>query len=330
MRRRLALALTVVLALLAGARALEAQPAGKLPRVGFFYFGSRQAGVGADRYAAFLDGMRELGYIDGKTVAIEARFAESRAERVPGLLEDLVRLKVDLIVATGSPVYRALQRTSPTIPIVVTVTADPLLDGLAASVARPGGNFTGLSDTAADLSLKQLALLREVVPKLSRVGVLMNPDNRSHPGQVTRLMLASQKIGVQVVLAEAGAIGQIDPGFASLVRERAQAAMLFGDSFFSQQLPEIARGALRHRLPSIYTIRDYAEVGGLMSYGAPLIENFRRAAVYVDKILKGAKPAQLPFEQPTSYQLFVNVKTARALGLAIPSALLLRAEGVVE
>ena len=323
-------AVATALVLLAGGHAVDAQPADKVPRIGFLYFGSGQSGVGADRYAAFLDGMRERGYIDGKTVAVEARFADSRAERVPGLADELMRLKVDLIVATGSPVYRVLQRMSVPVPVVVTVTADPLIEGLAASVARPGGNFTGLSDTAADLSLKQIELLRAVVPKLSRIGVLMNPDNRSHPAQVTRLMLASQKLGVQVVLAEAATVGQIDGGFASLVRERAHAAMMFGDTFFSQNLPDIARGALKHRLPSIYTIRDYAESGGLMSYGAPLIENFRRAATYVDKILKGAKPAQLPFEQPTNYRLFVNRKTARALGLAIPSELLVRADAVVE
>ncbi len=324
------LAVATALVLLAGGHAVDAQPADKVPRIGFLYFGSGQSGVGADRYAAFLDGMRELGYIDGKTVAVEARFADSRAERVPGLADELMRLKVDLIVATGSPVYRVLQRMSVRVPVVVTVTADPLLDGLAASVARPGGNFTGLSDTAADLSLKQIELLRAVVPKLSRVGVLMNPDNRSHAAQVTRLMLASQKLGVQVVLAEAAAVGQIDAGFASLARERAQAAMMFGDTFFSQNLADIARAALKHRLPSIYTIRDYAEAGGLMSYGAPLIENFRRAATYVDKILKGAKAAELPFEAPTNYRLFVNKKTARALGLAIPSELLVRADAVVE
>jgi putative tryptophan/tyrosine transport system substrate-binding protein len=214
--------------------------------------------------------------------------------------------------------------------VVVTVAADPVLEGLAASVARPGGNFTGLSDTAADLSLKQLELLKEVVPTLSRVGLLLNPDNRAHPAQATRLILAGQRLGVQVALAEAGQLQQLEAAFAALARERVHAVMLFGDTFFSQQIREIASGALKQRLPSIYIIRDYAEAGGLLSYGAPLIENFRRAASYVDKILKGADPAQLPFEQPTSYVLAINAKTARALGLTIPPALRLRADRVVE
>ncbi len=226
--------------------------------------------------------------------------------------------------------YRVLQRTATIPPIVVTVTADPVLEGLAATVARPGGNFTGLTDTAADLSLKQIELLKGILPRLSRVGVLLNPDNVSHPAQVTRLVLAGQKLGVQVVLAEAGAVAQIEAGFASLARERAHAVILFGDTFFAQQLREIARGALKHRLPSVFILREYAEAGGLMSYGAPIIENFRRAASYVDKILKGAKPGELPFEQPTKYVLAINMKTARTLGLAVPQAVLLRADYVVQ
>lgn len=330
MRRRLALGLTLALALLACLPAVEAEQAGKVPRVGFLYFGSRQTGPGADRYAAFLEGMRELGYVEGKNLIVEARFAESKPERLPDLVKELLGLKVDAIVATGSPVYRVLQRMTTTLPIVVTVTADPVLAGVAASVARPGGNFTGLSDTAADLGPKQLELLKSILPRLSRIGVLLNPDNVSHPAQATRLVLVGQKIGIQVVLAEAGTVAQIEPGFALLARQRAHGVILFGDTFFSQQLPEIALGALKHRLPSIYIIREYAEAGGLMSYGAAIIDNFRRASTYVDKILKGANPAQLPFEQPTKYGLAINMKTAKTLGLAIPQSVLLRADRIVE
>lgn len=330
LRRGLTLGLTLALALLACLPAVEAQQPGKVARVGFLYFGSRQTGPGGDRYAAFLEGMRQLGYVEGKSLVVEARFGESKPERVPALVEELLRLKVDVIVATGSPVYRVLQRTTTTLPIVVTVTADPVLAGVAMSVARPGGNFTGLSDTAADLSPKQLELLKGVSPRLSRVGVLLNPDNVSHPAQATWLVMAGQKIGVQVVLAEAGTVAQIEPAFAFLARQRAHAVILFGDTFFTQQLHDIARGALKHRLPSSYIIREYAEAGGLMSYGAVIIDNFRRAATYVDKILKGANPAQLPFEQPTRYELVINMKTAKALGLMIPQSLLLRADGVVD
>ena len=328
--RAITLALILMLGVLTALTEAPAQPASKVARVGFFYFGARQPGPGADRYAMFLEGMRDLGYVEGKNLAVEARFAESRSERLPEMLDELLRQKVDVIVATGSPVYRVLQRMTTPVPVVVTVTADPVLEGLAATLARPGGNFTGLSDTAADLSLKQLELLKDIVPKLSRVGVLLNPDNVSHPAQVTRLVLAGQKFGVQVVLAEASTTAQIESGFATLARERAHAVLLFGDTFFAQQLPEIARAALRHRLPSTYIIREYADAGGLMGYGAPIIENFRRAATYVDKILRGATPAQLPFEQPTNYRLAINLKTAKALGLTIPQSVRLRANDIVE
>jgi len=310
--------------------AVEAQQAGKVTRVGFLYFGSREPGPGAARYAAFLEGLRELGYVEGKDIVVEPRFAESNPERLPALVDELLRLKVDAIVATGSPVYRVLQRTTTTLPVVVTVTADPILEGLATSLARPGGNFTGLTDTAADLSPKQLELLRSVLPRLARVGVLLNPDNVSHPAQLTRLAFASQKMGLRLVLAEAGIVSQIEPGFALLARERAQAVVLFGDTFFAQNVREIASVALKHRLPSAFILQDYADAGGLMSFGAPIIDNFRRAATYVDKIVKGAAPAQLPFEQPTKYALVINVKTAKTLGLMIPPTVLQRADRIVE
>lgn len=330
MRSRFTLAATLALSFLACLPAVEAQQAGKVPRVGFLYFGSREPGPGAARYAAFLEGLRELGYVEGKDLIVEPRFAESKPERLPVLVDELLRLKVDAIVATGSPVYRVLQRTTTTLPVVVTVTADPILEGLATSLARPGGNFTGLTDTAADLSLKQLELFKGMLPRLARVGVLLNPDNVSHPAQVTRLVLAGQRMGVQVVLAEAGMVTQIEPAFALLVRDRAQAVVLFGDTFFAQQMREVASGALKHRLPSAFILQDYAEVGGLMSFGAPIIDNFRRAATYVDKIVKGANSSELPFEQPTKYVLVINTKTARTLGLTIPASVLRRADRVVE
>jgi len=316
--------------LLAPPLAAEAQQAATMTRVGFFYFGSRQSSLASGRYAAFLEGMRELGYVEGKNLSVEARFGDSKPERLPGLAADLVRLKVDVIVATGSPTYRVLQRMPPALPIVITVTFDPVVEGLAASMARPGGNFTGLSDTAADLGPKQLDLLKAVLSRLSRVGVLLNPDNVSHPAQMTRLMLAAQKVGIQVVLAEAGTVSDIEAGFASLARERAEAAILFGDTFFVQQFQQIAQTALKHRVPSIYITREYAEAGGLMSYGPDITDNFRRAATFVDKILKGAKPADLPFEQPTRFYLIINRKTAKALGLTVPQSLLLRADQVIE
>jgi putative tryptophan/tyrosine transport system substrate-binding protein len=322
---------TAAAGLLAMPLAAFAQQPDKIWRIGFFYFGSRQSSLDTGRYDAFVQGMRELGYVDGKNVIIETRFGDGKIDRLPSLTAELLLLNVDVIVATGSPTYSALRfATTTTIPIVVTVTTDPIIEGLAASLARPGGNFTGLTDTAADLGAKQLELLKATVPQLSRLGVLLNPDNVSHPTQMKRVMLPAQQVGVQVVLAEAGTVADIEPGFAALAQERANAVMLFGDTFFVQQLQQIAQAALKHRMPSIYSIHDYARAGGLMSYGADVVDNFRRAATYVDKILKGAKPSELPFEQPARYLLAINLKTARALGLTIPQPLLLRADEVIQ
>ena len=307
-----------------------AQQATKPARIGFVYFGSRQPGPGAERYAAFIEGMRELGYVEGKNLRIEARFADSDADRLPRIVKEILDLKVDVIVATASPTYRVLQRFNTTLPVVVTVTADPVLERLAASVARPGGLFTGLSDTAADLSAKQLELLRTASPRMSRVGALLNPTNASHPLQATRLILAAQKMGLTVVLAEAGAIADIEPGFGSLATQRAEAVVLFGDTFFAQQMRELADAALRHRMASIYILEQFAELGGLMSYGASIVENFRLAATYVDKILKGAAPGDLPFEQPSRYTLAINLKTAKALGITVAQSLLQRADRVIQ
>ena len=307
-----------------------AQQPSRVSRVGFFYFGSRQSSLTLGRYNAFVDGMRELGYVEGKNLLIEARFADAEAARLPGIVAELVRLKVDVIVATGSPVYRALRNANTVIPIVVTVTADPTIEGLAASLARPGGNFTGLSDTAVVLGPKHLELLMSIAPQLARVGVLLNPSNGAHGDQLRGLTLAAQKVGVRVVTANAATLADIEPGFVSLARERADACILFGDTFFIEQLQQIAQSAARHRMPSIYLPHQYAKAGGLMSYGPDFTDNFRRSATFVDKILKGTKPGELPFEQPTRYILAINLKTAKALGLTIPQTLLLRADEVIE
>jgi len=307
-----------------------AQQQGKVWRIGFLYFGSRQSSLESGRYEAFVQGMRELGYVEGKNIVIEKRFGDGQAERMPSLAAELVSSKVDVIVATGSATYSALRFATTTTPIVVTVTADPVAAGLAASVARPGGNFTGLSDTASDLGPKELELLKAAVPRLSRVAVLLNPDNVTHPVQMKRLISAAQKVGIQVVLGEADVSTGIEPAFASFARDRADAAIVFNDTFFVQHFEVIAQAALRHRIPSISQIREYARADGLMSYGADLVDNFRRAAAYVDKILKGAKPGELPFEQPTRYSLAINLKTAKTLGITIPPSLLLRADEVIQ
>jgi putative ABC transport system substrate-binding protein len=309
--------------------ALAQQP-GKVWRVGFFYFGTRQSSLDTGRYNAFVEGMRELGYVEGRNLVIDARFGDGKIDRLRLIATELVQSNVEAIVATGSPVYSALRFASTSIPIVVTVTTDPVIEGLAASLARPGGNFTGLTDTAADLGAKWLELLRATVPQLSRIGVLLNPDNVSHPTQMKRLMLPAQNLGIQVVLAEVGTVADIEPGIGTLARERANAVVLFGDTFFVQQLPQIAQAALKYRLASMYLIHDYAKVGGLMSYGPDIVDKFRRAAAFVDRILKGAKTTDLPFEQPTRYVFAINLKTAKALGLTIPPSLLARADEVIQ
>jgi putative tryptophan/tyrosine transport system substrate-binding protein len=315
--------------LLAAPRSSFAQPTSKGARIGFLYFGSRQSALDTGRYNAFMLGMRELGYTEGKNFILEARFADGKAERTPALAAELVRLKVDVIVATGSAVYRALQHST-TIPVVVTLTFDPVGDGYAASMARPGGNFTGLSIGAGDLGPKLLELLKATVPKVSRVAVLSNPENPSPPQRVIRIMSAAQKVGVQVWLAEAGTVQEIEREFAVMTKERANAAIIVADGLFLQESQLVAGQALKHRLPSISQLRELTEAGGLMSYGSNNVDNFRRAATYVDKILKGAKAGELPFEQPTRYQLVINRKTAMSLGLTIPEALLRQADEVIQ
>ena len=327
-RRRFLLALGA--GVLAVPRGSLAQPQAKVARIGFLYFGSRQSAVDGGRYSAFVQGMRELGYVEGRNFIIEARFADGKNERVPALAAELVRLKVDVIVATGTPVYRALQHATRTTPVVLTVTSDPVGDGFAASMARPGGNITGLAFSAADLGPKVLELLKAAVPQLSRVAVLLQPENPAHPPQLKRTMSAAQKVGIQIVLAEAGTVQEIEREFAMMTKERATAVIILPDPFFLQESRAIAAQALKHRLSSGSVIPEYAKAGGLMNYGPDLVDNFRRAATYVDKILKGAKPAELPFEQPGRYYLVINRKTAMALGLTIPPALLRQADEVIE
>ena len=316
--------------MLAVPRGSLAQPQSKGARIGFLYYGSRQSGLDTGRYNAFVQGMRELGHVEGTNCVIEARFADGKPERLPALAAELVRLKVDVVVATGTPTYRALQHAAATIPVVITVTFDPVGDGFAASMARPGGNFTGLTLGAADLGPKLLELLKAAMPKLSRVAVLVQPGNPAHPQRLVRIMSAAQKIGIQVVLAEAGTVPEIEREFAMMTKERANASIVLADGFFLQESRPIAAQALKHRLPSISQLREYAEAGGLMSYGPNSVDNFRRAATYVDKILKGAKPGELPFEEPTRYHLLINRKTALSLSLTIPQALLGQADELIQ
>jgi putative tryptophan/tyrosine transport system substrate-binding protein len=306
-----------------------AQP-GKIWQVGFLYFGSRQSAQETGRYAAFLQGMRELGYVEGKNLVVEARFADGKTERLPELAAELVRSKVDLIIAGGTPANDAAKKATTTIPIVIALSSDPVAEGLAASMARPGGNLTGLETLGSELSQKYIELLTTLVGKQSRVGVLTNSGNISHPAQLKPLQAAAQKSGIALVPVDARTSGEIESGFARLVRERVKAVVILGDSFFVQQRIQIAGFATKHRLATIAPGREHPDAGGLMSYGPDLKYNFRRAATYVDKIFRGAKPGDLPIEQPKTFELVINLKTAKALGIAIPRELLSRADEVIQ
>ena len=297
-------------------------------RIGFLSVRSRESLVDAGRYGAFLKGMQELGYVEGKHFLIEGRYANGRFERVPGLAEELVRLKVDVIVAEGNAANRAAQQATTTIPIVITVSPDPVGQGFAASFARPGGNVTGLA--AADFVSKYLELITVAVPRLSRIAVLSNPANAGHAERLQTILAAAQKAGVTVVPVDARNEEDIERAFARMAQERVKGVVILPDTYFAGQEKRIAELALKRRLPSIFNTPEYPEAGGLMSYGPDLNENFRHVATFVDKILKGAKPGDLPFELPMRLHLVINRKTAKAIGLAIPQELLLRADKVIE
>ena len=319
---------TVLGGVLAAPQLLFAQP--KVARVGFFYFGSRRSAMESGRYAAFVDTMRELGYVEGRNLAIEARFADGRSERLAGLAEELLRSKVDVIVATGSTVYTVLKRATTTVPVVITVSADAVLDGIAASLAHPGANFTGLSTGNLELYPKQIELLKLAVPKLSRVALLWNSENTAQVARLKVMRETTKRAGLSLIEVSGPTPEDIERGFASMARQRADAVVIMNDTFFIQQLEQIASLALKHRLPSLYGAVEYAEAGGFIGYGQRVLDNFHGAATYVDKILKGARPGDLPIEQPMRLELAINRRTAKAIGLSIPPELLLRADKVIE
>ena len=322
----------ILIALGAGALAASlgsfAQEQRKVSRIGFFYLGSREMAL--DRLRIFLEGMRELGYVERKNFVVELRFADGKYERLPGISAELVGLKVDAIVANGTAVYRSLQRATSTIPIVITTSPDPVGEGFAASLARPGGNFTGLSTGNAEVAPKYIELLKIAVPKISRVAVLMNTTNVGHPGQLKIVRAAAQKARMTVIAADARTPDEIERGFGKLAQDRAEGVIVFGDTFFTQQIRQITELAIRNRLPTVASTREQAAAGAFMSYGADTLEFFRRAATFVDKILKGARPGELPIELPTKFALVINRKTAKTIGLAVPRELLLRADEVIE
>jgi putative tryptophan/tyrosine transport system substrate-binding protein len=283
------------------------------------------------RLQTFRDGLHELGYVEGKNLVIEYRWAEGHYERLPSLAAELVRLPVDVIVAVGDPVIFAAKQATSTIPIVMASVGDPVARGFVASLARPGGNITGVSNFAVTLMGKWLELLKEVLPALSQVAVLRNAGNPTHPLFWMEAQRAAPRLGLKLQDAEVRSSDDLDEAFGSVVRARSGAVVVVPDPLLAGAAEKrVAELALRNRVPMMGTFKEQAELGGLLSYGPDLADNSHRAASYVDKILKGAKPADLPVEQPTKFDLFINLKTAKALGITIPQSVLLRADEVIE
>ncbi len=326
--RRVALVFALVIGILAMPLSAEAQPSAKIPRIGLLSPFSPTAT--ALWHQAFRQGLRDLGWVEGKSIAIEYRYAEGRSDRLPGLAADLVRLKVDIIVATVTTDAVAAKNATRAIPIVLASSGDPVADGLVESLARPGGNITGLSQMAPELAGKRLELLKEIVPKLSRVAVLWNPQGTTSPLSWRELQLPARKLGVQLHSLEVRSPNDFDKAFEDATRARAGALAVMPDPVFATNLKRIADLAAKSRLPSIFHLREFVDAGGLVAYGVDRSDMFRRAATYVDKILKGTKPADLPVEQPTKFELVINLKTAKALGLTIPQSILIRADHVIQ
>ena len=329
------LLLILITAILGAPFVASAQQAGKRARIGFL-----ATSLTNPNYEAFRQGLHEVGYVEGQNIAIERRYSEGRAERLPDLAAELVHLKVDLIVVDtcGAPLNAASQATS-TIPIVVAACNDDLVaTGLISSLAGPGGNITGLSELTPELGAKRLELLKEAVPRVKRVAVLWNPTYserfsasfRFWSSDWVEVRAAAQALGITLQSVEIPGPDDFDTAFSAMTRERAEALIAFSDPLIVFHGRRITDLAAKNRLPAVYASRELVDAGGLMSYGASSTDMFRRAAVYVGKILKGAKPADLPMEQPTKFELVINLKTAKALGLTIPRSLLLRADQVIQ
>ena len=315
--------------LLAAPLAAEAQQAGRVPRIAWL---GGQARETAHPYVqAFQRGLKDLGWIEGQNIVIEWRFSGGRAELLPDLAAELVRLRVDLIVVPSSPTALAAKNATKTIPLVTVAVGDPVALGLVASLARPGGNITGLTNSVGpEIAGKQLELLKEVVPRVSRMAVLWNPNTRGNALALRETEIAARALGLELQPLEARSLNDFDRAFAAMTAKRAGALLVLGDVMFSTHRNRLADLAAKNRLPAMYAARESVEAGWLMSYGPNTPELFRRAATYVDKILKGAKPGDLPIEQPTKFELVINLKTAKTLGLTIPPSLLQRADQVIE
>ena len=306
-----------------------AQTAARLPSVGILTLASPTPQI-PEPIAAFLQAIRELGYIDGQTVRLEIRWAEGKSERLPELAVDLVRARVDLIVATGDAPIRAALGSTSTVPIVMTTSGDAVGAGFVASLARPGGRVTGMTSIAPELSAKRLQMVKELLPKASRVAVLWSPSDPVHAFNWAHMRAAERAIGVTLLSIELGSAADIDGALASLANTQADALVVYHNALIRAYRDRILEFVAKIKLPAMYEAAEYVDAGGLMAYGVTHADLFRRSASHVDKILKGAKPADIPVEQPTKVALVLNRRAAATLGIAIPPILLLRADRVVE
>jgi putative ABC transport system substrate-binding protein len=333
MAPRLVVSVSLSLALLAAPLVARAQQTTKVSRVGYLSMLSRSDSTYEPLRDAFQQGLRERGYIEGQTIAFEWRFADGRLERLPQLAAELVRLKVDLIFTETTPAARAAQQATTTIPIVFNPIADPVREGLVASLARPSANVTGLTQMAPELGGKRLELFKEAVPGMTRVGVL---SHHGVPSETTvRIMLeetaaAARASGVELQRLEAQGPNDLDRPFAALSRAKVGGLIVLPSPMFLSERRRIVDLAAKNRAPTMFPFREFVEAGGLLSYGPNFLELWRRTATYVDKILKGARPSELPMEQPTRFELVINLKTATALGLTIPQSVLVRADQIIQ
>ena len=308
--------------------ASQAQHRGHVPRVG--YLGTSSASLEPELVKAFREGLRDRGYVEGQNIVIEYRWAEGNYQRFPDLVADLVKLKVDLILTTGTPGALAAKRATQTIPIVMAFTGDAVATGLVSSLARPGGNLTGLTAMNPDLEGKRLEILRELLPKLVTVVVLLNTSNPFSAIQAEQTKISARALGIQLQPIELQRPEDFKDAFARVARQRPDAITMVADRFLLAHRTQIVDFIAKTRLPAMYPYRDFVVAGGLMSYAPSYEDLIRRSATYVDKILRGAKPSDLPIEQPTKFELLVNLKAAKALGVVIPPSILLRADQVVE
>ena len=319
---------TVASALLVRSFRASGQPAKKAPLIGVLH--PSTAASTSHHVEAFKQGLRERGYVEGQNIVVERRFGDGKTERIAEFAAELVRMKVDVIVTTTDGGITAVRQQTETIPIVMASSTDPVGTGFVASLARPGGNVTGLSFVGTEVAGKQVDLLREAVKGLASIAVLANPMNPSHPPRVKTVLATARTLKLRVDVAEVSTRDEISEALRAIGKRGTGAALVLADPLFVREASSIIQLAAEQRLPVMYGLREAAVAGGFMSYGPSFTEQFRRAAAYVDKILKGAKPADLPIEQPTKFELVVNVTAAKALGLTVPPSLLLRAYQVIE